>query len=390
MEQVLIQRSVLSEIGDAIREQSGKSELMKPSDMPSEITSGLFDLTDLICEGKNGGLSKTIYHPDVRQVRDYCFYKRSDIRAIDFPSCKSVGKYAFYSCYNLSSVNLPYCSEFGSSAFTGASQITDATLGCTVLSSVHPLINASASITNIYLPSCIEIEQSTFKNYKSLNTVYAPLVSTINKDVFYGCINLKNATLGHHKIFYSEGHGLDSAKSSLQSICFPNCIEIQQSGSTRFSGMFMSYNNLIVANFPTCKQIGYCAFKDCTALNSISFPECDFILNDAFGYCNSLVSVYFPMCRYVYNDAFMGCELLETVDLPVCINIRSSAFCNCEKLNTIILSASSVCSLWDNVFTNTQIELMAGSIFVPASLVDAYKLDSKWSVYSSIIYAITE
>ena len=103
------------------------------------------------------------------------------------------------------------------------------------------------------------------------------------------------------------------------------------------------------------------------------------------------------MCSYIDMGAFYECNSLTSVSFPNCTSIGSSAFRNCYKLSTVILNNSSVCTLSNsNAFTST---LYAGYsnyysgtpyIYVPSSLVDAYKSATNWTYFSKYFSAIIE
>ena len=58
-------------------------------------------------------------------------------------------------------------------------------------------------------------------------------------------------------------------------------------------------------------------------------------------------------------------------------------------INLITIGYSGVCSLDGiSVFDDTKITSSTGSIYVPASLVDAYKSAKNWSAYSNRIFAM--
>ena len=113
---------------------------------------------------------------------------------------------------------------------------------------------------------------------------------------------------------------------------------------------------------------------------------CEYIGKYAFLRCSSLLQVNLPMCSYIDVSAFFDCDSLSQVSLSVCSYIGQSAFWYCYSLSTIILGYSSVCSLYDYyVLSNTGITQSRGSIYVPASLVSAYKSANGWRQYSAII-----
>ena len=74
--------------------------------------------------------------------------------------------------------------------------------------------------------------------------------------------------------------------------------------------------------------------------------------------------------------AFQYCSSLTTLSVPLCSSIGNYAFYGCSSFSTLYLASNSVVTLGGaSVFTYTQIYYSSkyGSIFVPASLVDAYK-----------------
>jgi len=170
----------------------------------------------------------------------------------------------------------------------------------------------------------------------------------------------------------------------------PACTTI---GTNAFGG----YVNLTSVDFPACTNIGTNAFGGCGALTSVRFPVCTSIGTNAFGGCGALTSVDFPVCTSIGNYAFGGCRSLTSVDFPVCTSIGENAFKDCYNLISIYLLGDSICDLLgSSVFLSTPIGGYStsagqyGSIFVPASLVDAYKTATNWSAYSDRITAYVE
>ena len=135
--------------------------------------------------------------------------------------------------------------------------------------------------------------------------------------------------------------------------------------------------------------IGNSAFESCISLSQVSLPVCSYIGDWAFNECKSLSQISIPMCSYIGSYAFRSCGSLKQVSLPKCSYIGNYAFLFCYELNTITIGYSSVCSLaGSNTFTRTLITSSTGDIYVPASLVNAYKSAINWSQYSNRIFAI--
>ena len=115
---------------------------------------------------------------------------------------------------------------------------------------------------------------------------------------------------------------------------------------------------------------------------------CSVIGDSAFKNCSSLSQVNLPMCSVISSYAFWNCSSLSQVILPVCSHIQESAFYGCTSLNTITLGWSSICIFNSLVFNKTGITASTGSIFVPSSLVSAYKSAYGYSYFRDRFYPI--
>ena len=135
--------------------------------------------------------------------------------------------------------------------------------------------------------------------------------------------------------------------------------------------------------------IGNSAFESCISLSQVSLPMCSYIGSYAFNECKSLSQISIPMCSYIGSYAFRSCGSLKQVSLPKCSYIGNYAFLFCYELNTITIGYSGICSLNNiSAFEYTQITSSTGDIYVPASLVNAYKSAKNWSYFSNRIYSI--
>ena len=102
------------------------------------------------------------------------------------------------------------------------------------------------------------------------------------------------------------------------------------------------------------------------------------------------------MCSRADNSVFTNCISLTSIDLPRCNFIGSYAFANCSSLTSLTLRYSNVTWLYTiNAFQSTPMSISTltgtfGSIYVPASLVNAYKSATNWTIYKDRITAIVE
>lgn len=267
----------------------------------------------------------SVYSNDrVTSIDNYAFYFRTNLSNVNFPACTSIGKYAFHRCSSLTSIYFPACTSIDSCAFQYCS-----------------------NLTSIHFPVCTSISQSAFAYCSSLTDVNFPVCTSIGRYVFYGCTGLTNI------------------------------------------------------NFPVCTNIGNGAIYNCINLTSVNFPVCTNIDGYAFWSCNSLTSANFPICTSIGGNAFQYCSNLTSVEFGSSITnttrqafIYSAAFTNCSKLTTLKLHWLSVATLLNaNAFTSTPMSISTltgtwGSIYVPASLVAAYKSATNWAVYASRITAL--
>ena len=173
------------------------------------------------------------------------------------------------------------------------------------------------------------------------------------------------------------------SNTTIQTVNLPYATSV---GNNAFSRCF----SLREVNLPVCSYIGSNAFNNCQSLSQISLPMCNYIDNSAFNNCKSLSQLSLPVCSYIGSNAFKTCSLLS-LSLPVCSYIGGLAFYSCSSLSIITIGYSGICSLGDaQVFFTTQITSSTGSIYVPASLVDEYKVTLRWSNFSTQIFPIPE
>ena len=122
------------------------------------------------------------------------------------------------------------------------------------------------------------------------------------------------------------------------------------------------YASLTTVNIPknvtydkvtyTVTSVGYGAFKNCTALKTVTLSSgLQSIDNYAFYGCTSLTSISIPASvTRIYNYAFYGCTALKTVTLNNGLTtLDSDAFNTCTALTAISIPAS-LTALPDNAF----------------------------------------
>ena len=235
------------------------------------------------------------------------------------------------------------------------------------------------------------IGERVFYYNSKLTSVSFKACQTIGSSAFGKCINLTNVNFPICSIIYSDAF---NSCANLTSVSFPMCTIVGY-------GAFFSCAKLSAVDLPFCTQLSEYAFYYCSSLVNVSLPLCSRFGSNAFNNCKSLQKVNFPMCSRIELQNLANCNNLTEVklgsaeaNLDISCTIASSAFERCSKLTNLTLYYPSVLRLMDrNVFYSTPMSVSTligawGSIYVPASLVSAYKSATNWAAYADRITAI--
>ena len=136
--------------------------------------------------------------------------------------------------------------------------------------------------------------------------------------------------------------------------------------------------------------VGKYAFYNCKKLVNVEMPMAKSIEQSAFDGCSALGSVYFPALTSFTTYAFRGCSALPRADFPSLTTIGQYAFHYCSSLEKLILRKEAVCTLYGAAFNESAIAKGIGYVYVPKSLVAAYKEATNWSAVADQIRAIED
>ncbi|MBR5512345.1 MAG: leucine-rich repeat protein [Bacteroidaceae bacterium] len=270
----------------------------------------------------------------------------------------SIGRNAFSGCDSLTSVIIPNSvTEIGEQAFYDCSSLTSVTIPNSVTKIESYAFSSCSSLTSITIPDGVtSIGGCAFYNCSSLTSVTIPDgVTEIGKQTFQYCSNLTSVTIPNSVTLI--GNYAFSDCSSLTSVTIPNGVT----------------------------SIEYAAFKGCRSLTSVTIPNGVTLIGQrAFYGCRSLTSVTIPNgVTLIGNYAFYECRSLTSVTIPDGVTlIGQSAFCYCGSLTSVYCkSTTPPTGSWDMFYNNA----LGRKIYVPRNSVNAYRLVSGWSEYSSDI-----
>ena len=198
-----------------------------------------------------------------------------------------------------------------------------------------PWFNYTEDITDVIIEDSITaLGDRNFMQYPALKTVtFQGTLSKIGNSAFEGCTKLKSIT--------AEGKTNAGGLKVIQlgECAFKDCTGLE---SAEFTGNFVTNKN---------------AFEGCTSLKSIKVKESTMIMLGEYTFlnCSALMEADLPGSRMksVGKSAFFDCTSLKQFDFSDVSSIGESAFYNCssfesieipKKITTIAESAFYGCS----------------------------------------------
>lgn len=237
----------LSAIGDAIREKTGKSELLTLDEMPEEIRSiegsggggESGDNEDILRAIIDGSYTGVFSDNQITEVKEYTFVN-SQISGLDTPNLKIVGTAAFRGIKTITNYYLPNLITVLGNAFDFDNTV-DAALDIAKSFDFPKLKEASpycfryrSSVENFNLPEVEIIGDYCFRGCSGVKEMVFPKLTTIGDNAFRGCIQLEKLDiLGGNQI---EAGALREC-SNLQAFIIRSTNNITQLTS---SGIFSS------------------------------------------------------------------------------------------------------------------------------------------------------
>lgn len=368
-------RQTFTDIANAIREKTGGTGLLYPSEMAQNILNipqgGGENYLPTFIEGTANFENYASSIRNVTRIKSYAFMDDTTVVNANFPKVEKIGENAFSYCTNLQTINFPKCSQLGNNAFGNCSKITEAIFPeCQTVS--QGAFNYCNSLTTAYFPKVTEFGINTFNSCVNLASIEAPLLESVGGYAFQNCSKLSEANFPLLKIIGSTWGDNTFASTAIKSAYFP---------LVRFVGAY-AFNNcksLTTANLANVCDMGGAVFSGCTSLETVTFGAYSYSSiaspSTLFSGCTNLKSIYVPSgalnyyqtsswwsywsdkivpynesdeyiypyeyannttiteiplnkqnARYLGYNAFLGCTNLKSVNLPNCRSIYSGMF----------------------------------------------------------------
>lgn len=244
--------------------------------------------------------------------------------------------------------------------------------------------NENGYVGDIVIPETVDFEGEEYR------------VTSIDDCAFIACIHLSSITIPN--TVTSIGNMAFSRCKGLEKITIPNSVE------TIGMCAFEACENLKSVILPNkLSIISRSLFLDCKSLSSVNLPEgLTTIESHAFCNCMSLTTLDIPnTVNSIMSSAFMDTSIssiiipinVSSVEINNCYqlkkatvgcNMRSFAMENCPEIADVYCYAEKVPNA---SFKNSYID--NGTLHVPQSVIDEYKVSSPWSEFKNII-ALTE
>ena len=249
------------------------------------------------------------------------------------------GTMGFYGDFEFGSAILSCSADFDSRDFVYRNSAQKIELGNGVTSIGQAAFAMCYSLASITIPDGVtSIGESAFAMCYSLASITIPnSVTSIELGVFYNCSSLASITLPNNV-------------TSIGTYAFYNCYSLA---------------SITLPNNVT--SIGTYAFYNCYSLASITILNgVTSIEQEAFAMCYSLSSITMPnSVTSIGEQAFDSCWSVAFYDFTACTSVPT-------------LSGTSA---FGNIAIDCQIR-------VPASLVDAWKTATNWSIYADHIVGV--
>ena len=364
-------------------------------------------------------IQQVIISEGVTSIGEQAFNWCTSLTSISIPEgVTSIGNYAFYGCSSLTSIIIPDgVINIESSAFNDCSSLTSITIPGSVTRIGDGAFYGCTGLISVSITDGVSIiEEQAFRFCESLTSITIPSsVTSIGNSAFGGCDALK--TLNYNaKNCNLENESTPIGWTSIETLIIGENVE-------SISASFASCEYLVSVTIPSSViNIGNSIFAGCIGLTSFdvnsennnyksvngilfnkamttiiqcpakkegayTIPSSVTNIEDrAFLYCNSLTSITIPNgVTSIGVYAFHGCSGLTSITIPNLTGTIGSMLLNdCTNLTKITCYIQNWIHLFDSFDLFGDINITNCDLYVPASVVDAYKAVERWKGFNNI------
>ena len=158
-------------ICNAVREKTGKTDLLKSGDISGEIND--IEVGGGIDEVIGGTITEV--STNLTTLKDYALAQCYSLKTANIPFVTTVSSYCFYKCTGLKTVNMPNATIIGYLTFYGCTnlELLELPSGLTTINS--SAFHECKKLTSLTFPSGITaIANNAFTNCTNLKTINVP------------------------------------------------------------------------------------------------------------------------------------------------------------------------------------------------------------------------
>jgi len=273
------------------------------------------------------------------------------------PEVITVGSSAFYIYFQTSSVldtiYLPSCINLGQT--TGDDYVFENVTGRTITLTVPPVLmtcnggSPDGDIQYLQANNTVTIVNPIYNNSNALNLSFVPISGA---DLLVGdATNVSDWNTFFDLPTYGTPFSAVTISGNTVQLFGGSDIIIKESlfddaggYGTALISVYDSAGSVIEIRYDAFGQDNY---NGCPNLTTINFPNVTIIGDYGFNYAISLVNINLPQLTTAGSDCFGGCPSLTTINLPQLTSVGSGCFGGCTSLTTINLpqltSVGSVC-----------------------------------------------
>ena len=366
------------------------------------------------------------------------------VRIVTITGSYAVPENAFVNWKNLTSINLPNdVTTIGAYAFKDCSSLESMSLPTSLTSLGMNAFQNCTSLKNVQLPTGLtELVDDTFRNCTSLKEIDLTHVTSLGKNVLYGCdrqINIKiNSTNQVYQVIDGSLYTADDERGMRELVYYvprttiENKLEDSFTVSDKVSviraGAFANPTSLKTLVIPsTVEKIESGALVNVTSLTSITVPfigsmpegtigrdesfECIFAINlpeelevtvlnctevPSLAFMNSIIikkiTILDTNLKTIGSYAFAGCTNLSEIELPNGItSIEEYAFLGCVKITALQIPNSvkvlgdyalADCSNIESINIPDELENLGVGVFRSWSALKKIEIDEAHKKYS--------
>ena len=342
-------------------------------------------------------------------LNDFSFFGCSRLKEVVIPnSVTSIGYRVFYDCYDLEKIVIPASvSSIGDGSFYNCNALNSVTCMATTpptMGGSEVFSSTTYSTAKLYVPNSSKSAYQSANYWKNFTTIQELAYSFVVNGIYYRITGANTVEVTYKDTNYNTYSGSISIPSSvtisgttysvtaigesafrectaLTSVSIPNTVTvIDEKAFYGCSGL----TNLVIPN--TVTTIGRWALDQCTALTSIVIPNSVTTLNDyAFFACTNLKEVVIPnSVTSIGYRVFYNCYALENVVIPASVtSIGDGSFYNCNALKSVTCLATTPPTLGgSSVFLSSTCS--SAMLFVPKASLGAYQAADNWKRFTTM------